>query len=390
MAKEIVIIGGGIAGVTAAEEIRKKDESAKITIIERESIPLYSRVLLPHYLHGKVQREKVFIKKSDWYSEESLEYISGTEVLKIDPENKFVSISDGREISYTELIVAGGGDVRMPAFDADGVNFLRTLSDADGILARIAKIEAEGKEKKAVVYGGGFIAIEFVNALIAHGFKVTLAMRGQGFWSRQLKPEMSEILEKELAENEVELIKGVEEIDIKATDGDLEAVILDGKEIPAGLLGVGIGIIPEFELYKSAGIKTAHGVLTDEFHKTNIKKIYAIGDIAEFNDITVDRHLMTGNWLSALSHGRSVAHQIIEGDKSYELVTSYASKLINMVFVSIGDTSLEYADNVRLDAENGIQIFDRGGRTVGAIMIGNTKDRMLITQAIKQKELYEI
>lgn len=392
MDRNVVIIGGGVAGVTAGEELRKKNQEINITIVEREANPLYSRVLLPHYLHGKIDREKVFIKKPEWYQEHNIEYINETEVLKIDPENQHIELSTGQELPYSELIIATGGEVRMLPFDANGVHFLRTLSDADGILARIQQIESRGLEKTAIIYGGGFIAIEFVNALFAHGFKVKLAMRGSGFWSKQLSPEMSSLLEKELSEKGVELNKNVQEIDIEAPSGELETVIIDGEKHESHFLGVGIGIIPEFELLKSAGIEIAHGVLADRFHRTNIKNIYAVGDIAEFEDITVDRHIMTGNWLSAISQGRSVASQILDEEKPYELVTSYASKLLDLTFVSIGDISKDHADNIetRLTEKGGIQLFERSGRTVGAIMIGDTGERMAITESIKQKQKYEI
>ena len=95
-----VIIGGGIAGTTAAEEIRKKDATASVTIITEELHPCYSRVLLPHYVKGKVPREKVFLKPADWYVKNNIDLMAGVRVLSVDVQNKFVATSDGREIPY--------------------------------------------------------------------------------------------------------------------------------------------------------------------------------------------------------------------------------------------------------------------------------------------------
>src|SRR6188474_1489970 len=101
----VVIVGGGIAGTTAAEELRKLAPAAEITIVSEERHPVYSRVLLPHYLKGKVPRERVFLKKEEWYAEQKIEWLVGTRVDACDPKNAFVTLSDGRELPYDKLLI---------------------------------------------------------------------------------------------------------------------------------------------------------------------------------------------------------------------------------------------------------------------------------------------
>ena len=106
-----VIIGGGIAGTTAAGEIRKADAEAEITIVGEEQHTLYSRVLLPHYVKGKVEREKCFLKKDTWYAEEGIEYIRGERVSAIDTANKHVELLHAsRELPYDKLLITTGGE----------------------------------------------------------------------------------------------------------------------------------------------------------------------------------------------------------------------------------------------------------------------------------------
>ena len=145
----IVIIGGGIAGTTAAGELRLLDKKANITIIDSEEHPVYSRVLLLPYVLKDVHREKLFLKKMSWYDAQSIELMSTTSVIGIDSVNKHVATSDGRELPYDKLLITTGLDVRLLAQDKRGVCYFKTLADADNLLTLIHERIAE-KNKKAV------------------------------------------------------------------------------------------------------------------------------------------------------------------------------------------------------------------------------------------------
>ena len=150
-----VIIGGGVAGTTAAEELRKRDASAEITLVSEEQHPLYSRVLLPHYLKGKVPRERIFLKKETWYAEQNIEWLTGITCVHLDPRNKCVGFSDGRELPYDKLLIATGGEVRAIDHDLRGVSYLRTLDDADHLVQLLSEASTS---VRAGIFGGGFIA----------------------------------------------------------------------------------------------------------------------------------------------------------------------------------------------------------------------------------------
>jgi len=174
----VVIVGGGVAGTTAAEELKKQDPSLEVVLISEEPLALYSRVLLPHYIKGKVPRERVFLKKESWYEENNIEWLPGISVTSLDPDNAFVSLSDGRELPYDRLIIATGGDVRHLPFDLRGVSYFRNLDDTEHMLQLLNETPSGSP---AVVYGGGFIACEYINLFAYRSLPTTICFRGKHF-----------------------------------------------------------------------------------------------------------------------------------------------------------------------------------------------------------------
>ena len=200
MTTRYIIIGGGIAGTTAAEQLRKEDPESEITILSEEQHPLYSRVLLPHYLLEKISREKVFMKSEAWYAEKNIEWMRGVLATKIDHANRFVETSEGRELPFDKLLITTGGEVSLLKEDRRGVSYLKTLDDTDHLFTLLSELKAlPKKDRYAAVYGGGFIALEYIN--LFHHFKIPYAvlMRSDGFWSRMLSPASQKVLANHLS-----------------------------------------------------------------------------------------------------------------------------------------------------------------------------------------------
>jgi NAD(P)H-nitrite reductase large subunit len=382
MSKTVVIIGGGIAGVSAAEEIRAKDAACDIFIIERENNPLYSRVLLPHYVKGVIPREKVFLKSEAWYAEKNISYLSGTEAWEIDTRNKFVRISDDRELSYDVLIIATGTRPRLLGEHAKGVHYLYTLSDADGIREHIGRLTLEDE---AVVYGGGFISCEFINALVKAGKKPRVLLRGKGFWSKTLLSEGQQVLRDVLTSEGVGVYEDVGDIEI-CTEGDALIGIKDihGKEYPAHFLGVGIGAEPETELAGGAGVEVQEGILAQENLLTSAADVYTAGDVAQTTDAFTRRSRIHGNWAHAQQEGRKVG-KMCRGEAPAELpLSQYTTELLGCKIAFLGDVQKDTADEVKvMPADTGyVQIFIRKNILVGVILLGNMADRMRLAGMI--------
>ncbi len=385
-----VIIGGGIAGTTAAETIRKLDQKAEITIISQEQHACYSRVLLPHYIKESINREKVFLKKESWYQDQNIEWMRGVEVTKIDPKNNFVLTSEGRELPFDKLLITTGGSVRLLSEDLRGTSYFRTLDDADHIKQLIGELKTS-KSPQALVYGGGFIAFEYINIFKHFNIPFKVIMRSPGFWSKSISPDSSAILENLCKQAGAEVITDQEITSLKGKS-ELEGVTLSSENALEGsMLGIGIGIIPDLSLINEAGIKTGKGVLANEYLETNIKNIYTAGDIAEFKDVITGHTYLAGNWMNALMQARAVAASMTGERTKFELVTSYATNILGTQVVSCGVTDRSYADKVEqrsLSKTAASELFFKGAALIGAVLIGDTKERAAITKAIKEKSSY--
>lgn len=386
-----IIIGGGIAGTTAAEELRKRDGEAQITIVEAEQHRLYSRVLLPHYIEGRVERDRVFLKKPEWYDEKNIELMLGVRVQKIDLKNKFVLTSQQRELPFDKLLITTGGDLNLISEDLRGVAYLRTLDDADHVVQLLNEVKAMPKEDRAaVVFGGGFISLEFLNIFAKHAIPATLVMRSGGFWSKILSVQSQEVMRRHVESQGVRVFTN-KEIELQG-EAELGGVKLkSGEVLPAKILGIGIGIKADRALFKDAGIEHARGVIANSCLETPQENVYTAGDVAEFDDVVINRRVNLGNWMNAIMQGRAVAKTMSGEPTEFNLVSSYATDFLEKDAVFVGDVSREHADEVVqlvADKENAIELFERGGRTVGAVLIGDVTKRQEITNAIKAKEKY--
>ncbi|MFH1433878.1 MAG: FAD-dependent oxidoreductase [Candidatus Uhrbacteria bacterium] len=380
-----VIIGGGIAGTTAAEELRRADADAEITIIEQEEHPLYSKVLLPHYVLGKVEREKCFLKDEEWYEQNKIELMLGTRVTKLDTKNKFVETDTAREVPYDKLLITTGTEPRVIGGEPRGTCYFWTFDDTEHLLHILSE---QDSGSSAVVYGGGFIACEFINIFANQGLPTTVVLRGKHFWNSILNDQVGEFFTKHLENNGVKVLSNTK---FKETVGDLEllGVKTDQGTIDCSIMGAAIGQQTDLGWIKDAGIKIGRGVLTNEYLETNTEDVFAAGDIAESYDPIAERQYLAGNWGRALMQGRTVAKNMLGKQTAYQQVSSYAINVLGLDVSFIGDTSKEAADEVIVrgdEAEGMTQILIRDNKVVGAAILGRNGDRGPLTRMIQNQE----
>lgn len=395
--ENIIILGGGIAGTTAAEELRKLNADVSITIIEQEFHPVYSRVLLPHYIKGKIPREKVFLKTFDWYAAQNIELMAGVRIEAIDVTNKFVTTSEGRELPFDALIIACGGELNVVGGEPRGVSYLRGIDDADEMLTLIREVKMRPvEEQRGVVIGGGFIAMEYINIFAHFGIACDVVVRGSGFWSQVLSEHSQSVLAKKATAGSVTLhlnqpsptITGEKQVEaVELSQPGLDSSTL---RLPASIIGVGIGMHPDRSFYSEFGIEVRSGVVSNEYLETAHPGVYSIGDGAEFLDLNVNRHVVYGNWMNAQMQGRTVAKTILGNRTAFNLVSSYATNLLGMHIVFIGDVDRKAADVVKQTlATDGASVeeFYRQGKLVGAVLIGDITQRAAITARIKAENV---
>ena len=396
-----MIIGGSAAGTTAAETIRNNLPKSSITIVTDENHEQYSRVLLPHYIRGKVAREQVFLKKEDWYVQKNIVLLKGLKAESLELSRKEVRLSNGEVYKYSKLLIAIGGDViklDVPGAGSANILYLRTIEDAD-LVIKVSK-----KSKKGLVIGGGFVSLDFATGFRINGVQeVTIFTRDPYFWSGHLDIVSSQIMKNLLLANGVEVMTN-EEVDyIKFQERPIaglhpvEAVgavrTKSGKLVEAGVIGVGIGIKSDLEWLIRAGIKTNRAIVTNEYLETNTGDIYAAGDCAEFHDVFFERQHIMGNWANATSQGNAVGKTMSGLRTVFETVSSYSDTFFDNSYSFVGVTDEKFADEVinRGSVESGrmtrifVKEMNGSTRIVGATVINSVADVSPLTMAVKNK-----
>jgi NAD(P)H-nitrite reductase large subunit len=384
-----LIIGGGISGTTVAEELRKLDENAEITIISAEKHRLYSRVLLPRYIKGTLSRERCFLKAENWYDEKNIKRVFGVSVNEINVFEQTVATSDGQVHKFDKLLLATSGNLLKFPETLHGISYLRTIDDADHFLELLGEFETlPTAKRRAGIVGGSFIAVEYINFFAQHKIPTDLFMLENSFFGGALDEDSFAVLRNKIEAEGINLHtnRSVEKL---VGENYLTGLISDGKEFPLGLLGVGIGIRPDLSWLKYAGIATNRGILTNEFLETNVPNIFAAGDVAEFFDSLAERQIIVGNWLNAQAQGRTVAKTMTGERTEFSAVRAYSTNVCGAEVIFIGDTEHRLADKIIKRGsleENGVaQIFVRNEKIVGATLVNRNKDRAELTKMIQAK-----
>lgn len=388
-----LIVGGGIAGVTAAETLRRLDADARIVILSKEDHLLYSRVLLPHYIRAQVVREKVFLRKKEQYEAKHIEVFYGAEAKKIRPSDHELELADGTVFQYEKLLLATGAtpvSLTVPGADLEGIAPFRSLEDADQICKYLSEA-SDGLIKNGGVIGAGFISLEFPPLYQKYGWTTHMFIRGPRFWWRALDLQASELIESTLTENGVHLYK---ESDVVACEGSkrIERVRLEkGNTVDISFLGYGIGLTGAPNFVLSSGIGGGkQGIAADAFLKTNAPDVWVAGDCAFFEDVVVGRTHRLGTWQHAQEQARYVAESMLaEKTTPYENVSAYSAQIFDLSISFVGDT-VSQPDSTWITRGSGKQlgkIHVRNGRIVGAALFNSGHERGALTQLIKNKVL---
>ncbi|MGH6870507.1 MAG: NAD(P)/FAD-dependent oxidoreductase, partial [Rhizomicrobium sp.] len=277
MAGGIVIIGAGQAAAQAVASLRTEGYAGALTIVGDEPFAPYQRPPLSKtYLAGTFERERLFLKPDAFYAEARCELILGVAARAIDRAGKTVALAGGRTLAYDKLLLATGSRVRriqVPGADLPGIHYLRDIADVDRLRP------AFQTAKHLAVVGGGYIGLEVAAVARKYGLAVTVFEAMDRVMVRAVSKPISSFYEKVHREAGVafQLNTGVEAFEGEG-EGALAAIRAGGKTYPADVALVGIGILPNCELAKAAGLKFGDGIHVDEFCVTSDPDIFAAGD----------------------------------------------------------------------------------------------------------------
>lgn len=313
--KKVVIIGNGIAGITAARHIRKRSNH-QITVVSGESAYFYSRTALMYLYMGHMEYHHLKPYEDWFWPKNRIELVQGW-VEGVNTASKQLQLQGGQSITYDELIIASGSRWRKggwPGQEAKGVHGLYGLQDLEAIEAASAGVA------QAVIVGGGLIGVELAEMLHSRGIAVSMLVRESGYWASVLPPEEAALVGEHLRQHKIKVNFNSQPKEIlKDTDGRVRGVRTeDGEEIPCQFLGITIGVEPNIDFLKGSGIEADRGVLVDEYFRTSVEGIYAIGDCVQYRQPPPGRKPIEQVWYTGRAHGLLVAATICGEPAAYK------------------------------------------------------------------------
>lgn len=315
--EHIVIIGNGIAGVTAARHIRKLSDK-KITIISAESEYFFSRTALMYVYMGHMKFEHTQPYENWFWKKNRIELVNGY-VNNVDHENKKVDLKNSF-ISYDKLIIATGSKPNKfgwPGQDLKGVQGLYSKQD----LEQLQQNAPDNKTcKRAVIVGGGLIGIEMAEMLRSRKIPVTFLVRETSFWNGVLPKGESELINEHILDHHIDLRLNTNLVEIIADEnGRAKAITTDkGETIECTVVGLTAGVSPNVDFLKESGIELGRGVKVNRFLETSIKDIYAIGDCAEQHQGIGNRRPIEAVWYTGRMMGETLAQTICGNKLEYK------------------------------------------------------------------------
>ncbi len=305
--KPIVIIGNGIAGITAARHIRKKSDQP-IIIVSKESKYFFSRTALMYVFMGHMQWSHLHPYEASFWKKNKLE-LRLDKVIEIEPEKKCIYLTQGAVLTYDKLILATGSVPNRFGWKGQDLKAVQGL---------YSKQDLETLEqwtpttKHAVIVGGGLIGIELAEMLHSRGVSVTFLVRESSFWNTVLPSEESNMINRHILAHGIDLRLSTElkEI-IPDEDGRAKAIITSsGEKIDCQWVGLTAGVKPNIDWLAASNIDTQRGILVNEYLQTNYNDIYAIGDCAELKKPSQGRKSIEAVWYTGRMMGETVAQTL--------------------------------------------------------------------------------
>ena len=385
-AYDYCIIGGGVAGTTAAETLRQRDAGATIAVVSDEPHRFYSRILLskPNFFLGKIPFDQIWLKTLQWYREQKIDLLAGQRATAVDAAAHTVTLDGKKTLRYGKLLIATGAQaVPWPAAGADkkGVLYLRTLDDAKQIIAAIKKA------KRAVCVGSGFTSFEMCEMLTMAGLQVTLVMREPHYWDPLLDERSGKMIEAALESGGVKILRNAL---VKTVDGRAKVACVtleSGQNIPCELIVAGVGARPDLSWLQGSTVKTNRGILADEYLKTSAPDVYTAGDCAEFNDLILEEHVLLGNWVNAQMHGKLAAANMLGERQPFKLVSFYTAMGFGLTIAFGGDVRAQGRQVITRGPQGNTfarLIVDEHDELVGATFINRTNELASVCKLIEK------
>jgi len=379
-AVKAVVVGAGIAGLSAAESLRALSPEAEITLLSRETELPYFRLNLTRYLAGEVGERELPIHPAAWYEEKRIRLLLGAEVSAIALNGQTVILREGAKEPFEKLILAAGASPFVPPIagaDREGVTALRTRADAERIL------DAAKRGARCLCLGGGTLGLETAGALARRGADVTVLEELAWLMPRQLNQRAAAILADHVARLGVKLRTRTTTSEILG-DKQVRGVRLEDKTLLAAeLVVITTGVRSNSYLARLAGLDVRQGVVVDNFLTTSHPNVLAAGDMAEHGGIVY------GTWGASQFQGSIAGMNAAGGRVEFGgIPRSNTLKVLDLDLFSIGQVEPEDASVLEVQQETDGKYFRflfRDNQLRGAILLGDARLTAAVKRAVETK-----
>ncbi|HUN94387.1 MAG TPA: FAD-dependent oxidoreductase [Burkholderiaceae bacterium] len=330
---DFLLLGGGLASVTAAETLRGEGADGSIVVIGAEDrLPYHRPPLLGELAKADPFGEPLPVLDSDGYREQRIELLRGVRALRVDPQQHEVTTDKAGQFTYGKLLIATGctpARLQMPGHDLGGIYYLRTAEDAFEIHAAVPR------SRRCVVIGASFIGMEVSSALRNRGIDVHLVTGTAGVFGPLKDPAVSEFFASLYAERGIDVVCSTA-VRFEGVEAVNTVVLADGRRLACDLVVIGIGVKPEVDFLHDSGLAAEDGVVVDQYLQGSLPDVYAAGDVANFFDPVFNRRHRIEHWGNAIKQGKLAARNMLGQRRPYDEVSGFFCHVFDVDFQFIG------------------------------------------------------
>ncbi len=382
-AYDYVIVGGGLAGASAAQGIRELDASGSVLLIgEEEHLP-YDRPPLSKklWLGGK-KVEDIFLHDRSFYEQHAVTLALNERAVRLDADARTVTTSSST-FTYRKLLLATGSKPRrlaIPGGDLDGICYFRGLDD----YLHVRGVASPGKS--ALVIGGGFIGSELAAALNVNGLAVTMVFPGAALCDRVFPEYLGRAMQRHYVEKGVKIMSGDKPISFSREGSGFVTRTEKGATVTSDIVIVGIGVEPETELAASGGLAVGNGIVVNEYLEASAQDVYAAGDNAYFPYSVLGLPMRIEHWDHALNQGKCAGRNMAGAHEPYVYQPYFFSDLFEFGYEATGevDARLETFADWQKENETGVIYYLREGKVRG-VMLCNVWDKVEAARELIRK-----
>ena len=383
MSDHCLIIGASHAAAQACVSLRQGGWTGEITVVGDEpNLPYHRPPLSKDFLSGQKDISDILIRPADAYKSADITMMLGTRIAAINPDEKTAITESAETLSFSKLILTTGARIRrlpIPGQDLPHVYYLRDTQD---VLAIKADVRAG---KQAVIIGGGYIGLETAASLRKQGMEVTVLEAMDRILQRVTAPQLSAFYKRVHTEEGVKILENVGATEIVETDDGLAVKTGDGQSLPADMVIIGIGVIPNTELASEAGLTVGNGIEVNEFCQTSDPDIYAAGDVTWHHNPIYDRHIRLESVPNATEQAKVCADHINGKPKPYNSLPWFWSDQFDLK-LQIAGLSTDYDDIIiRGDIEGSRSFaayYFKGDKLLAVDAVNAPRDFMMTRMAL--------